>query len=618
MAVIQDDLVLNDRYSRTVQDYINNLNRAGNAANNARNSNRLFGDSATNAAQQTSGLVSQLHALAGAYIGIQGVTALTGLSDSVTSITARLNLMNDGLQTTEELNQMIYESAQRSRGSYQQTAELVSKLGNLAGNAFSSNQEIVAFAEQLNKQMALSGTTTQEAQAAMLQLTQGLASGTLRGEELNSVLEQTPMIAQSIAKYMGVNTGEMRELASEGLITADVVKNAMFASADEINEKFEQMPMTWGQVWTSMQNTAIMALNPVLNAVNWLANNLAIIGPLVVGLAFSFTVFQVAAHWTQIAAIATGAYNFAVNLLTIGFGVLRGSTAAASAAVMTFNSALFASPITWIVMLIGVVIGLLYAGVAMFNKLTDSSVSATGIITGALAAALAFVGNVIGAAGTIIYNAIASIYNVVAAVANFIGNVFNDPIGSVARLFFDLADTVLGVLQTLAGAIDTIFGSSLADSVQGWRNSLGGWVDKTFGKGDEVMAQMELKSADRFVYKDAFTAWYNWGSNLFGSSTSDLFGQSEAYENIAAIADSVSGIEKSVAMTDEDLKSLVDVAERRYVNNVNLTAQTPVINITGQNTGNTTADRQAIANTIRDILIEQVAAGSTRTTARAF
>ena len=618
MAVIQDDLVLNDRYSRTLQNYINLMNRAGNAANNAQNSNRLFGNSASNASQQTSGLASQLSNLAKAYIGVQGITALTGLSDSVTSITARLNLMNDGLQTTEELNQMIYESAQRSRGLYQQTAELVSKLGNLAGNAFSSNQEIVAFAEQLNKQMALSGTTTQEAQAAMLQLTQGLASGTLRGEELNSVLEQTPMIAQSIAKYMGVNTGEMRELASEGLITADVVKNAMFASADEINEKFEQMPMTWSQVWTSMQNTAIMALQPVLNAVNWLANNLAIIGPLVAGLAFSFTVFQVAAHWTKIAAIATGAYNFAVNLLTIGFGVLRGSTAAASAAVMTFNSALFASPITWIVMLIGVVIGLLYAGVAMFNKLTDSSVSATGIITGALAAALAFVGNVVAAAGTIIYNAIASIYNVVAAAANFIGNVFNDPIGSVARLFFDLADTVLGVLQTLAGAIDTIFGSSLADSVQGWRNSLGGWVDKTFGKGDEVMAQMELKSADRFVYKDAFTSGYNWGSNLFGSSASDLFGQSEAYENIASIADSVSGIEKSVAMTDEDLKSLVDVAERRYVNNVNLTAQTPVINITGQNTGNTTADRQAIANTIRDILIEQVAAGSTRTTARAF
>lgn len=619
MAVIQDDLVLNDRYSRTVQDYINNLNRAGNAANNARNSNRLFGDSATNAAQQTSGLVSQLHALAGAYIGIQGVTALTGLSDSVTSITARLDLMNDGLQTTEELNQMIYESANRVGASYQQTANFISKIGILASDAFGSSEQAVAFAEQLNKIMILSGTNAREADGAITQLTQALASGALRGEELNSVIDQLPMIRNLIAEYMGVTNGEIKDLAAEGLITTEVVKNAIFNSIDSVNGKFEEMPMTWSRVWNIMQNTAIMALNPVLNAVNWLANNLAIIGPLVAGLAFSFTVFQIAAHWTKIAAIATGAYNFAVNLLTIGFGVLRGSTAAASAAVMTFNSTLFTSPITWIVMLIGVVIGLLYAGVAMFNKLTDSSVSATGIITGALAAVLAFVGNVVAAAGTIIYNAIASIYNVVAAVANFIGNVFNDPIGSVARLFFDLADTVLGVLQTLAGAIDTIFGSSLADSVQGWRNSLGGWVDKTFGKGDEVMAQMELKSADRFVYKDAFASGYKWGSELLGSgSTSDLFTQSEAYENIAAIADSVSGIEKSVAMTDEDLKSLVDVAERRYVNNVNLTAQTPVINITGQNTGNTTADRQAIANTIRDILIEQVASGSTRTTARAF
>lgn len=618
MAVIQDTLRLNDEYSRVLRDYINNLTRASNAARGGSASNRLYGNSASSAARQTSSLVSELHSLAGAFLGIQGVKALAGLSDTMTSITARLDMMNDGLQTTEELNRMIYESAQRSRGSYQQTANLVAKLGTLAGNAFSNNQEIIAFAEQLNKQMALSGTTTQEAQAAMLQLTQGLASGTLRGEELNSVLEQTPMIAQSIAKYMGVNTGEMRELASEGAITAGVVKSAMFAMADEINAKFEQMPMTWGQVWTSMQNTAIQALQPVLNAVNWLANNLSIIGPIVAGLAASFVVFQVAAHWTQIAAAAAGAYHFVVNLLTIGFGVLRGSTAAASAAVMTFNSALFASPITWIVMLVGVLIGLLYAGVAAFNKLTGSSVSATGIITGALAAALAVVGNVVAATATLIYNAIATIYNVVASVANFIANVFVDPVGSVARLFFDLADTVLGILQTLAGAIDTIFGSSLADSVQGWRDSLGGWVDKTFGKGKEVMAEMELRAGNRFDITDAFKSGYNWGSDLFGSGTSELFAQSTAYDNIASIAGSVKGIEKSVNMSEEDIKALVDVAERRYVNNVNLTAQTPVINISGQNTGHTAADRQNLANTIRDILIEQVSSGSTRTTARAF
>lgn len=620
MAVIQDTLRVNDEYTKPIRDYIDLMTRAGKAARGAGTGTRMFGSSASGAVRQTSGLVSELHSLAGAFVGIQGVKALTGLSDSMTSITARLDMMNDGLQTTEELNQMIYESAQRSRGSYQQTANLVAKLSTLAGDAFSSNQEIIAFAEQLNKQMALTGTTTQEASAAMLQLTQGLASGTLRGEELNSVLEQTPMIAQSIAKYMGVNTGEMRELASEGAITADVVKNAMFAAADEINAKFEQMPMTWSQVWTTMKNTAIQALEPVLNAVNWLANNLSIIGPLVAGLAGAFVVFTIAANSTKIAAAAAAAYKFALDLVKFAYAAMTKQAYVATAATIRFNGTLLASPITWVVMGVMLLVAALYAGVAAFNKLTGSAVSATGIITGALAAALAAVANVLSAAATLIYNALATIYNVVAAVANFIGNVFVDPVGSVARLFFDLADTVLSILQTLASAIDTIFGSSLADSVQGWRDSLGGWVDKTFGKGKEVMAQAELRSGFRLDITDAFKSGYNWGANLFGGgdTASSLFAQSTAYDNIASIADSVKGIEKSVNMSEEDIRALVDVAERRYVNNVNLTAQTPVITINGQNTGNTPADRQALADTIRDILIEQVSAGSTRTTARAF
>lgn len=281
MATIRETIILADQFSGTISKYIKKMQEANTttkemqdasrrvqaaaraqtasmnaAAASARAESaalRLQQQQLRSAASSTDALTNSLKSLIGSYVGLQGLRATLNLSDSMTSITARLNMMNDGLQTTKELNQMIYESAQRSRGSYQETANLVAKLGTLAGNAFSSNQEIVTFAEQLNKQMALSGTTTQEAQAAMLQLTQGLASGTLRGEELNSVLEQTPMIAQSIAKYMGVNTGEMRELASEGAVTADVVKNAMFAAADEINVKFEQMPMTWSQVWTSMK-----------------------------------------------------------------------------------------------------------------------------------------------------------------------------------------------------------------------------------------------------------------------------------------------------------------------------------------------------------------------------
>jgi tape measure domain-containing protein len=614
VAVIQDTLRLNDEYSRVLRDYINNLTRAGSAARSSSDSNRLYGDSAANAARQTSGLVSELRGLAGAYLGIQGVRALTGLSDSMTSITARLDMMNDGLQTTEELNRMIYESAQRVGASYQQTASFISKIGILAGDAFQSSEQTVTFAEQLNKIMALSGTTSAEASGAITQLTQALASGVLRGDELNSVMEQLPMVQNVIADYMGVSKGAVRDLAAEGLITADVVKNAVLNAADYINAKFENMPVTWGRVWNRMQNAAIWALQPVLNAVNWLANNLSIIGPIVAGLAASFVVFQVAAHWTQIAAAAAGAYHFVVNLLTIGFGVLRGSTAAASAAVMTFNSTLFASPITWIIMLVGVLIGLLYAGVAAFNKLTGSSVSATGIITGTLATLAAFVFN----------SVLVPIQRGFASFANFLGNVFDNPVASVKLLFYDMALTVLGFIQNVAQGLE-----NLINKIPGVEVNLTSGIDSLYNKiaqGAQTIRSESgwkeyVKAWDYKDLADAFSGGYNWGSNLFSGSsqTSALdYTNTPTYSQVSGIADSVKGIEKSVSMSKEDIKALVDVAERRYVNNVNLTAQTPVITINGANTGRTAADRQNLANAIRDILIEQVSAGSARTTARAF
>lgn len=614
MAVIEDTLRLNDAYSRVLRDYINNLTRAGSAARSSSDSNRLYGDSAANAARQTSGLVSELRGLAGAYLGIQGVRALTGLSDSMTSITARLDMMNDGLQTTEELNRMIYESAQRVGASYQQTASFISKIGILAGDAFQSSEQTVTFAEQLNKIMALSGTTSAEASGAITQLTQALASGVLRGDELNSVMEQLPMVQNVIADYMGVSKGAVRDLAAEGLITADVVKNAVLNAADYINAKFENMPVTWGRVWNRMQNAAIWALQPVLNAVNWLANNLSIIGPIVAGLAASFVVFQVAAHWTQIAAAAAGAYHFVVNLLTIGFGVLRGSTAAASAAVMTFNSTLFASPITWIIMLVGVLIGLLYAGVAAFNKLTGSSVSATGIITGTLATLAAFVFN----------SVLVPIQRGFASFANFLGNVFDNPVASVKLLFYDMALTVLGFIQNVAQGLE-----NLINKIPGVEVNLTSGIDSLYNKiaqGAQTIRSESgwkeyVKAWDYKDLADAFSGGYNWGSNLFSGSsqTSALdYTNTPTYSQVSGIADSVKGIEKSVSMSKEDIKALVDVAERRYVNNVNLTAQTPVITINGANTGRTAADRQNLANAIRDILIEQVSAGSARTTARAF
>ena len=631
MAQIRETLTLVDQFSGTISKYIQKMQqaetstkemqdasrraqaaaRAQTAAMNAAAASARAESAALRLQEQqqkatASAMDSMTHSirnLLGAFAGMQAVRWLVNTSDQLTSINARLQLMTGSAEAAAAAQEKIYQAAMRSRGAYADMADFVSQLGTTAGNAFRDTNELIAFAEQIQKQLAISGASGASAQAALVQLTQGLSSDALRGEELNSVLEQTPLIAKTIADYMGVTIGEMRELASEGKVTADVVKNAILGATAETNAQFEQMPMTWAQVWTMAQNIAIQALDPVLGAISWLANNIETVGPIVLSLGAAFAVFLVAANWTNICTAATTGLATAQKML----GAVMATT--------------WGLPL----IIIALVIGAIYAVTAAVNHFAGTSVSATGIIAGAIMAALAVVGNLFVAVFNLLTDGWVLIYNLVATVANFIGNVFVDPLGAVARLFFDLADTVLGVLQAIASAIDTIFGSNLASSVQGWRDSLGGWVDNTFGQGTEIMAKLNANDLHlgRFEYGSAFNTGYNWGANLFSGSSSSGYGLNTAvtpYDEISSqlddISSSVGNIEKTVKMSDEDLKSLVDVAERRYVNNVNLTAQTPVITVNGQNTGHTAADRQNLANAIRDILIEQRASGSTRSTAR--
>lgn len=565
-------------------------------------------------------LTTSVKRLVGGYIGMQSVKGLLQMSDNLVSTTARLDMVNDGLQTTAQLNSMIFQSANRARGSYTEMSAMVSKLGLLAGDAFGSTQEIVAFAEQLNKQMAISGTSTMEGQAAMLQLTQAMASGVLRGEELNSILEQTPMIAQTIANYLGVNVGQMREMASEGAITADIVKNAMFAAAEETNAKFEEMPMTWGQVWTIFGNYATKALTPVLLGLSWVANNLAIIGPLVLGLGGAFAVFQIAAHSTKIAAAATGAYKFTVDLLKFAYATFTKEAYVATAATSAFNATLLASPITWVVMGLALVIGALYAGVAAYNHFTGASVSATGIIAG-----------VMSMLGAHVYNTVAFMYNGFAVFANFIGNVFNNPVAAVKVLFYDMAQTVLGYLLNIANGIEGLVNKipgvtvDLTSGVESWINNLGAKsaAVKESSGWKEYFSPMEYKD-----YGSAFSSGYDKGSNFFsnifgGGVGADLGNFSAGGASLGDINDKLGGIgkdvgsiKKSVDMSKEDIKLMVDMATQRYVNKINLTAQTPVITVNGANTGNTEADRKSLADALAIILQEQRAAGSAKSTAR--
>lgn len=574
-------------------------------------------------------LMQTIKGAVAAYATIQTLSAALNLSDQLTSTTARLNLMNDGLQTTQDLQNMIYLSAERARGSYQATADAVSKLGLMAGDAFSSSEEIIAFMEQVNKQFTIAGTEAAGIDAAMLQLTQAMGSGVLRGEEYNSILEQAPNIIQAIADYMEVPKGQLKDMAAEGLITADIVKAAMFAAADDTNAKFEQMPKTFSQIWTSFQNTALMAFQPVLQRMNEIANSEAFQGfvnnaiealsmvagialeifdllvgvaeivgenwswlsPIIYGVAGALAVYygaQLAAN--TISAISKGihiAMAVAQMIHAAATGALTAATAAEIAAQNGLNAALYACPIVWIIILIIALIALFYAAVAAVNHFAGTSVSATGIICGAFMVALAFIGNIFVALWNLVVDVFVLIYNLVATVANFIGNVFTDPIGAVCRLFFDLADTVLGILQALASAIDAIFGSNLAGSVQGWRDSLGGWVDETFGKGDEVMAKMNADDMKlgRFEYGAAWDAGYSFGEGIDESianfDPSSLFdtnvpgaGDYADLSNYGAglagdvgdIAGNTGAIKDSMDITEEDLKYLRDIAEQEAIN----------------------------------------------------
>lgn len=528
------------------------------------------------------GKAKNLAATIGASVGLK---KLIELSDQMTSTTARLNFIVDDGGSVKALEAKIMASAQRSRAAYLDTASAIASMGANAGAAFTSNDELIAFMEQVNKQFVIGGASAQGQAAAMLQLTQAMAAGALRGEELNSILENAPGIARAIEQYMGIAEGSIKSYAEKGAVSATVVKNALLSIADETNAKFNGMAMTWGQVWTQMGNIALKVTQPLLTAINWLANNLSVIGPILLGLGTAFLVFQVAAHWTQIATVATAAYHAVVNLLSIGFGVLTGNTVAASAAVSTFNSALLASPITWIIMLIAVVIGLLYGVVAIINKVTGSSISATGLICGAIAVAGAFIGNtVIGLLNALIQYIwaifVAPFLGIVEWILNVCNGGFNSFGDAVANLIGQIIGWFLNLGKVVTTIIDAIFGTNWTAGLESLQSSVTAW-----GKNENAITlDKNAPTIDyRFEYGDAWAAGNDFGKGIdakiggmfntggLGDSSGFDLGDIAAYTGETAAytgetADNTGKTADALAVTEEQLEYLRDIAERDAIN----------------------------------------------------
>lgn len=549
-----------------------------------------------------------------------------GQINKLTNAEVIVNISDNG--SLEELQNKIMASAQRSRAAYFDVAGAVSKFGINAKDAFGSIDEVIKFTELVNKQFVIGGAGAQEQSAAMLQLTQAMASGVLRGEELNSVFEQAPLIIQNIADYLDKPIGSIRAMAADGLITADIVKNAMFAASDSINEQFESMPMTWAQIWVVMKNKALSIFSPILSKLNEIANSdrfmetadgilnaLAAVAKattILIGVLSAVGAFFVD-NWSMISPFIYGIVG-AITALTIATTIYNGvqgisnslkaisaardaikggatlaeaaATEMATGAQVGFNAALLACPLTWIILLIIVVVAAIYGIVHAINKAKGTTYSATGLIMGAFATLGAFIGN------TVIM-----VYNIFADAANFIANVFNDPVAAVKMLFLNMSETILGYIQKMMQGIETMINkipgveidiTSKTDNILGWLNEKQTKVKAESGWKEYVskIDYFDYTSAAKKGYdigvsvKDKVTGIFDasaldkLGAMDYSSALNDLAGNTstmnnaldDACGNTGNTAENTAAMRNALDSSKEELRLLREIAEREAIN----------------------------------------------------
>lgn len=625
--------------------------------------------------QQANELTNTIKRAVAAYVSIQTVGKALNISDELVQTTSRLNMMNDGVQTTAELVNMVYAAAQDARGSFSQMTDVVARFGNNAKDAFSSSEEVVAFADLIQKQMTIAGASTQEAANAELQLSQALGSGVLRGDELNSIFEQAPNLIQNIADYLDVPIGKIREMAADGELSADVVKAAIFSAADDINSKFNEMPMTWGQMWQSMQNTALIAFQPVLQRLNDLANseafqtfiqgaieamatlanillnvfdlavsigtfigdNWSIIAPIVYGIVAALTAYiaisAIVAAINGVMAIAEGVKAAAQMMAT-------GATFAETAAQQGLNAALMACPLTWIIMLILALIVVIFAVCNAIAKMTGIANSGFGVITGGVNVVIQFFKNL----GLTVANIALGIGNAIAALASNMMTAFHNAICSVQSWFYNLLSTALSVIEGICSALNKLpfveFDysgiSSAADDYAAKASEAAGnkedyqSISDAFNEGFTTFDAFQDGWAS-----DAFNAGAAWGDGIADKvsnfSLSDVFGQTDipnvgdytsgfndaiansgVGDSIGNIDDNTGKIKDSLDVTEEDLKYLRDIAEQESINR--FTTAEVTINQTNNNNVSSDTDLDGFITALDDAMgeaIDEVTNGGT-------
>lgn len=570
--------------------------------------------------QQANELTNTIKRAVAAYVSIQSVGKALNISDELVQTTSRLNMMNDGVQTTAELVNMVYAAAQDARGSFSQMADVVARFGNNAKDAFSSSEEVVAFADLIQKQMTIAGASTQEAANAELQLSQALGSGVLRGDELNSIFEQAPNLIQNIADYLDVPIGKIREMAADGELSADVVKAAIFSAADDINSKFNEMPMTWGQIWQSMQNTALIAFQPVLQRLNDLANseafqtfiqgaieamatlanvvlnifelvgtvggfiadNWSVISPIIYGVIAALAVYAAYLGIVKAIELASAAasmiHSLAMSAKIAVMAAVTGQTMAATAAQMGYNGALYACPVVWIIMLLIALIAIIFAVCNAIAKMTGIANSGFGVITGGVNVVIQLFKNL----GLTVANIALGIGNAIAALASNMMTAFHNAICNVQSWFYNLLSTACSVIENIAAALNKLpFVSFDYSGISSAADDYAAKASEAAGNKEDYTSISDafnegFTTFDAFQdgwASDAFNAGAAWGDGIADKvsnfSLSDVFGQTDIpnvgnYTSGFNDAIANSGVGDSIGNIDDNtgkIKDSLDITE---------------------------------------------------------
>ncbi len=509
-----------------------------------------------------------------------GINGFMTYSDEAMMINSRIGMMNDGLMKHHELQKKILQMVNDTRSGYAETVDLMSKL-TMSG-AFDSTAHVMDMTESINKAIRIGGGTDEMNKSAMLQLSQALGSGVLQGDELRSLSENAPYMMKVLADGLGVARGELKQMGADSELTTDVVIKAFENQRDVINSTFENIPRTWGDVTTKLGNswTNFMqrlandqgtgVLNPLINQfyafAEWLDTPQ--------GMSFLLTIATVIEWITNglvfmgnvvgtVASLFIENWDF-ISMMLLGVGAVLAGVLIPKLWAMV--PPLIAQASAWIVMNypILMVIGSVILFMTMLHSMGITTEQIIGTVTGIFFGLYAF-----------LYNLVADIWNLFAVFGEFLGNFCNDPLAATVRLFIGFADTVLGILESIANAMDALFGSSMADTLAGWRSNMQSWADDTFGEQAVTIERME-----KLDVADNFNKGYDFGADLSNGATQifeDLTTSMNSMGFEGGHIDSVGSIEDTVDVSNEDLEIMRELAEMESIQN--FVTLTPKVNI---------------------------------------